>query len=92
MITFLFIILETYVSCLQLARSMTTELCVLSLNIWGVRYISKCIDQRIQAFIEHLLDPQTKYDIIGLQEVNIINKNKQIDNYHCSIHFLSGLE
>ena len=47
------------------------QLRVLSLNIWGVRYIAKFIDQRLKAIIEHLTDPETDYDIVGLQEVNI---------------------
>lgn len=45
------------------------QLRVLSLNIWGVHYVSKLIPQRIRALIEHLLNPETDYDIIGLQEV-----------------------
>lgn len=45
------------------------QLRILSLNIWGVHYISKLIPQRIQALIEHLLSPDANYDIIGLQEV-----------------------
>ncbi len=46
------------------------QLRILTLNIWGVHYISKLIHERIQALIEHLLNPYTNYDIIGLQEVN----------------------
>ena len=42
---------------------------VLTLNIWGVRYIAKFINQRIQALIEHLNSPEGDYDIIALQEV-----------------------
>ena len=45
------------------------QLRILSLNIWGVHYISKLIPQRIEALIEHLLGPNANYDIIGLQEV-----------------------
>lgn len=47
------------------------QLRVLTLNIWGVHYVAKLIPQRIQALIQHLLDPDTDYDIIGLQEVKI---------------------
>ncbi len=47
------------------------QLRVLTLNIWGVHYVSKLIHERIQALIEHLVDPDTDYDIIGLQEVNM---------------------
>ena len=46
------------------------QLRVLSLNVWGVRYIAKFIDQRLQALIEHLSHPDTHYDIVGLQEVS----------------------
>jgi hypothetical protein len=46
------------------------QLRILTLNIWGVHFISKFINQRIQALIEHLKNPDTNYDIIGLQEVN----------------------
>lgn len=46
------------------------QLRILTLNIWGVHFVSKFIKQRIQALIEYLKDPDTYYDIIGLQEVN----------------------
>ena len=46
------------------------KLRVLTLNIWGVHYMAKFIDQRIQALIKHLISPEGNYDIIGLQEVN----------------------
>jgi endonuclease/exonuclease/phosphatase family metal-dependent hydrolase len=46
------------------------QLRILTLNIWGVHYVSKFIHQRIQAIIKHLIDPDTNYDIIGLQEVD----------------------
>jgi hypothetical protein len=45
------------------------QLRILTLNIWGVHFISKLINQRIQALIEHLTNLDTNYDIIGLQEV-----------------------
>jgi sphingomyelin phosphodiesterase 2 len=45
------------------------QLRVLTFNIWGVHYISKFINQRIQALIEHLTKLDHQYDIIGLQEV-----------------------
>jgi sphingomyelin phosphodiesterase 2 len=48
------------------------QLRVLTLNIWGVRYVSKFIDRRIQALIEHLTNIDTNYDIVALQEVTII--------------------
>lgn len=47
------------------------QLRILTLNIWGVHYVAKLIPQRIQALIQHLLDSDTDYDIIGLQEVII---------------------
>lgn len=47
------------------------QLRILTLNLWGVRYLAKLIDQRIQAFVKHLLDTDTNYDIIGLQEVHL---------------------
>jgi len=46
------------------------QLRVLTLNIWGVHYLAKVIGQRIQALVNHLINPETNYDIIGLQEVN----------------------
>jgi len=69
---------------------------VLTLNIWGVRYISKFIDQRIQAFTEYLLQPDIQYDIIGLQEVWSKNDFAYIhgqlnSKYPYSYYFLSGL-
>ena len=47
------------------------QLRILTLNLWGVRYLAKLVDQRIQAFVKHLLDTDINYDIIGLQEVNL---------------------
>ena len=46
------------------------QLRILTLNIWGVHYIAKFINQRIQALIDHLINIDTNYDIIGLQEVH----------------------
>ena len=46
------------------------QLRVLTLNIWGVHYVAKFIQPRIKALIEHLVNPDTDYDIIGLQEVS----------------------
>jgi hypothetical protein len=46
------------------------QLRILTLNIWGVHYVSKFIQQRIEALIKHLISPEGNYDIIGLQEVN----------------------
>ena len=46
------------------------QLRVLSLNVWGVRYVAKFLDQRLQALAEHLSDPENNYDIVGLQEVS----------------------
>lgn len=48
---------------------MAAEVRVLSLNVWGVRFIAKFIDQRLQALVEHFKDPKNEYDIVGLQEV-----------------------
>ena len=45
------------------------QLRVLTLNIWGVRFIAKFIDQRLRAFVEHVNETDNTYDIIGLQEV-----------------------
>ncbi|CAF1118727.1 unnamed protein product [Adineta steineri] len=72
------------------------QLRVLTLNIWGVHYVSKLISQRIQALIEHLIDPDTNYDIIGLQEVwskkDFIYLRDQLKIiYPHSYYFLSGL-
>jgi hypothetical protein len=46
------------------------QLRILTLNIWGVHYIAKFINRRIEALIEHLKHSDTNYDIVGLQEVN----------------------
>ncbi len=46
------------------------QLRVLTLNIWGVHYLAKLIDQRIEALAKHLISPEGNYDIIGLQEVS----------------------
>ncbi|CAF1018825.1 unnamed protein product [Adineta ricciae] len=72
------------------------QLRILTLNLWGVRYLAKLIDQRIQAFVKHLHDTDTKYDIIGLQEVwsktDYMYIREQIKNiYPHSYYFLSGL-
>lgn len=48
------------------------QLRVLTLNIWGVRFIAKLIDERLKALVEHLTDPDSHYDIVGLQEVRRI--------------------
>ncbi|CAF1149574.1 unnamed protein product [Rotaria magnacalcarata] len=72
------------------------KLRVLSLNIWGVHFMAKLIDKRIQALINHLNSPEVDYDIIGLQEVwskrdylHIQNRIKSI--YSHSYYFLSGV-
>lgn len=52
------------------------QLHVLTLNIWGVHHVAKLIRQRIQALVEHLVDPDSNYDIIGLQEVSM---NQSLD-------------
>ncbi|CAF3484120.1 unnamed protein product [Rotaria sp. Silwood1] len=72
------------------------QLRILTLNIWGVHYISKFINQRIQALIEHLINPDTNYDIVGLQEVwskvDYIYLRDQLKTlYPYSYYFLSGL-
>ena len=51
---------------------------ILTLNIWGVYYLAKYINKRIQALINHLVNPETNYDIIGLQEVS---RDTQIENF-----------
>ncbi|CAF0836621.1 unnamed protein product [Rotaria sordida] len=72
------------------------QLRILTLNIWGVHYVSKLIHQRIQALIEHLKNPDTNYDIVGLQEVwskvDYIYLRDQLKSiYPYSYYFLSGL-
>ena len=46
------------------------QLRVLTLNIWGVHFLAKLIDQRVRALVNHLISPEANYDIVGLQEVN----------------------
>ncbi|CAF0893429.1 unnamed protein product [Adineta ricciae] len=72
------------------------QLRVLTLNIWGVHFIAKLIDQRIQALVEHLTNLDVDYDIIGLQEVWSKSDYKYLCNqlksiYPHSYYFLSGL-
>ncbi|CAF2401120.1 unnamed protein product [Rotaria sp. Silwood2] len=72
------------------------KLRVLTLNIWGVHYVAKLIDKRIQALINHLISPEGDYDIIGLQEVwsktDYLYIRDQIKIiYPYSHYFLSGL-
>ena len=55
------------------------QLRVLTLNIWGVRFIAKFIDQRLRALVEHLNDANNKYDIIGLQEVRGTGEDGRIE-------------
>ncbi|UJR30495.1 hypothetical protein I4U23_018027 [Adineta vaga] len=72
------------------------QLRILTLNIWGVHYVAKFINQRIQALIEHLTNPDVNYDIIGLQEVWSKSDYKYLCDqlksvYPHSYYFLSGL-
>ena len=55
------------------------ELRVLTLNIWGLHYIAKNIQERIQALIKHLNSAEGNYDIIALQEVRI---TREIDRLY----------
>lgn len=69
---------------------------VVTLNIWGIRYISKDVSIRINALIEALNGPQSDYDAIALQEVwskqDFLNIKKNIENsYPYSHYFESGL-
>lgn len=69
---------------------------VVTLNIWGIRYISKDVGVRINHLIEALNDSKTDYDIIALQEVwsqnDYANIKKQIASiYPFSHYFQSGL-
>lgn len=47
----------------------TMQFRILTLNIWGVHYVAKNIQLRIDALIRYLRDPENFYDIIALQEV-----------------------
>ncbi|CAF1252534.1 unnamed protein product [Adineta steineri] len=72
------------------------QLRILTLNIWGVRYLAKLIDERLQALVTHLINPEANYDIIGLQEVwsktDYLYIRDHIKNiYPHSYYFLSGL-
>jgi sphingomyelin phosphodiesterase 2 len=57
------------------------QLRVLTLNIWGVRFIAKFIDQRLRALVEHLNDAHNNYDIIGLQEVRRTGEDERIERF-----------
>lgn len=46
---------------------MALELIVLTLNIWGIPYISKDREDRVKAIAEEL--SSGKYDLVSLQEV-----------------------
>ena len=63
------------------------QLRVLTLNIWGVHFVAKLIDQRIQALVEHLTNPDVDYDIIGLQEVKEFLKLFYFDLNETKIFF-----
>lgn len=67
-----------------------------TLNIWGIRYISKDVDIRINSLINALNDPNSDYDIIALQEVWSLNdylhiKGKVEERYPYAHYFQSGL-
>lgn len=42
---------------------------LLTYNVWGLKYISKYRQERIEGIVTKLLDPSEHYDIIALQEV-----------------------
>ncbi|CAG8537943.1 7411_t:CDS:2 [Funneliformis caledonium] len=50
-----------------MSGSSTTTLTVLSLNCWGLRFISKKVDQRMEAIADNLA--HSDYEIVCLQEV-----------------------
>lgn len=45
------------------------QLRFLTLNIWGIPFISKSIPERLDALIKHLNSSAGNYDVIALQEV-----------------------
>ncbi|RGB31621.1 Endonuclease/exonuclease/phosphatase [Rhizophagus diaphanus] len=50
-----------------MSGSSTTTLTVLTLNCWGLKYISKKVDQRMEAIADNLA--HSDYEIVCLQEV-----------------------
>lgn len=42
---------------------------LLTFNVWGLKYISKHRQERIEGIAQRLLDPAEDYDVIALQEV-----------------------
>ncbi|KAG0027681.1 phospholipase C type enzyme [Podila clonocystis] len=46
-----------------------TELSVLTLNCWGLKFVSKDREDRLTAIGRYLADTSRGYDIVGLQEV-----------------------
>ena len=48
------------------------QLRILTLNVWGVHYIAKLIRPRLEALVAHLTSEEANYDIIGLQEVSVV--------------------
>ncbi|RHZ69740.1 hypothetical protein Glove_279g14 [Diversispora epigaea] len=61
-----------------MSGSSTTTLTVLTLNCWGLRFISKKINQRIEAIADSL--SRSDYEIVCLQEVWIYGNYELIRN------------
>ncbi|KAK9719099.1 phospholipase C type enzyme [Basidiobolus ranarum] len=50
---------------------MSNKFQVLSLNCWGLKFVSKKRKERLEAIAQHLVE--SEYDIVGLQEIWVYN-------------------
>ncbi|CAO3571714.1 unnamed protein product [Mortierella alpina] len=52
-----------------MSNGTQTELNVLTLNCWGLKFVAKERQDRLTAIGRYLADASRGYDIVGLQEV-----------------------
>ncbi|GJJ73602.1 sphingomyelin phosphodiesterase 2 [Entomortierella parvispora] len=76
--------------------SQPTELSVLTLNCWGLKFISKDREDRLGAIGRYIADRSRGYDIVGLQEVWVYDDYLRIkdlvqDTLPYSKHWYSGV-
>ncbi|KAF9913417.1 phospholipase C type enzyme [Lobosporangium transversale] len=73
-----------------------TQLSVLTLNCWGLKFIAKDRQDRLTAIGRYLADPARSYDIVGLQEVWVYDDYLRIkdlvrDTFPYTKHWYSGV-
>ncbi|KAF9410898.1 phospholipase C type enzyme, partial [Podila epigama] len=74
---------------------MSTELSVLTLNCWGLKFVAKDREERLGAIGRYLADSSLGYDIVGLQEVWVYDDFLRIkdlvrENLPYAKHWYSG--